>query len=159
MIEIERKFLVTSTAYRGEARFKDRIVQAFLNTDPQRTVRIRIAGGFGYLTIKGRSNESGVSRFEWEKEITVDEAEKLLALCEEGVIEKIRYKIPTENHIFEVDEFYGDNEGLVIAEIELQEENEIFIKPEWLGEEVTGDTKYYNSQLSKQPYKTWKRRK
>ena len=157
MIEIERKFLVKSQDYKKEAVSEERIVQGFLNTHLQRTIRIRIAEGFGYLTIKGKSNKSGTSRFEWEQEISLEDAEKLLTLCEEGIIEKIRFKIPVGNHIFEVDEFQGDNEGLIIAEIELESENEKFKKPDWLGMEVSGDIRYYNSQLTKRPYKTWKK--
>jgi CYTH domain-containing protein len=116
---------------------------------------VRIKGNQGFLTVKGKSNESGTSRFEWEKEISVEDATQLLALCEKGIIEKIRYNIPQGNHTFEVDEFFGDNEGLRIAEVELQDENETFSKPVWLGKEVTGQTQYYNSQLSQKPYKTW----
>jgi len=156
MIEIERKFLVTSDVFKREATSVERIVQGFLNTHPERTVRIRIAGKFGYLTVKGETINSGTTRFEWEKEIPVEEAEDLLVICEAGVIEKRRYKIPKGNHIFEVDEFFGKNEGLVVAEVELNSEDESFEKPEWLGEEVTGDVKYYNSQLSKNPYSQWK---
>jgi len=155
MIEIERKFLVTSNAFKSEAYNSTRIIQGFLNTDKERTVRIRLKGEIGYLTIKGKSTNDGLTRFEWEKEISKTEAEALLLLCEKGVIEKIRYEIKINNHIFEVDEFFGDNEGLIIAEVELQKENETFTKPNWLGEEVTGQIKYYNSQLSKQPYNTW----
>ena len=156
MIEIERKFLVTSKAYKTEAYKKTRILQGFLNTDPNRTVRVRIKGNQGFLTVKGKSNEAGTIRTEWEKEIDVVEAESLLKLCEEGVIEKMRYEIKAGKHIFEVDEFFGDNQGLTIAEIELNSENESFLKPTWLGEEVTGDVKYYNSQLSKHPFNMWK---
>ena len=155
MIEIERKFLVKSDAFKKEAQSKERIVQGFLNTQPERTVRVRINGDFGYLTIKGKSNASGTTRFEWEKEISKTDAEALIILCEKGIIEKSRYKVPAGGHIFEIDEFYGDNSGLIIAEIELNDENEAFKKPDWLGEEVTGEVKYYNSQLSKQPYKNW----
>ncbi len=155
MIEIERKFLVTSKAYKTEAFKKTRILQGFLNSDPNRTVRVRIKGNQGFLTVKGKSNEAGTIRTEWEKEIDVVEAESLLKLCEEGVIEKMRYEIKAGKHIFEVDEFFGDNQGLTIAEIELNSENENFLKPTWLGEEVTGDVKYYNSQLSKHPYNIW----
>jgi adenylate cyclase len=155
MIEIERKFLVTSKAYKSEAFKKTRIEQGFLNTDPNRTVRVRIKGNQGFLTVKGKSNEAGTIRTEWEKEIEVSEAESLLKLCEEGIIEKMRYEIKAGKHIFEVDEFFGDNLGLTVAEIELNEENENFLKPTWLGEEVTGDVKYYNSQLSKNTFKTW----
>lgn len=155
MIEIERKFLVVSNAYKTEAFKQSRIVQGFLNTHKERTVRVRIQGNKGFLTVKGLSSNDGLSRFEWEKELSVSECEDLLKLCEKGVIEKTRYEIKLANHIFEVDEFYGDNEGLVIAEIELLHETEVFEKPSWLGKEVTGDIRYYNSQLSKQPYKTW----
>jgi CYTH domain-containing protein len=155
MKEIERKFLVNSLKFKEEAVNSFKIAQGFLNTHPVRTVRVRIKGHQGFLTIKGKSNESGTSRFEWEKEISVEEASQLLPLCEEGIIEKIRYNIPQGNHTFEVDEFFGDNEGLIVAEVELQDENEAFSKPAWLGEEVTGQIQYYNSQLSQKPYKTW----
>lgn len=155
MIEIERKFLVTSDAYKTEAYRQSRIVQGFLNTHKERTVRVRIQGDKGFLTIKGASSADGLSRFEWEKELPVTECEALLKLCERGIIEKIRYEINFGNHIFEVDEFFGDNKGLVIAEIELSNEMETFEKPSWLGNEVTGDIRYYNSQLSKQPYIAW----
>ena len=155
MIEIERKFLISSEAFKKEAFKRTRIVQGFLNTHPMRTVRIRIKGDQGFLTVKGISNEAGTIRTEWEKEIDVDEADSLLKLCEEGIIEKMRYEIKTGKHIFEVDEFFGENLGLTIAEIELNEEHESFEKPNWLGKEVTGDVKYYNSQLSKKPFKTW----
>ncbi|MDO5969367.1 CYTH domain-containing protein [Flavivirga aquimarina] len=156
MVEIERKFLVNSNAYK-EASYKGtRIIQGFLNTHKERTVRIRLKGDVGYITVKGLSSSNGLSRFEWEKEINVKEAESLLKLCESGVIEKMRYEVRIKNHTFEVDEFFGDNEGLILAEIELDNENEAFEKPHWLGEEVTGNIKYYNSQLSKQPFSTWK---
>lgn len=155
MLEIERKFLVKSNQFKSKATAQFRIVQGFLNTNPERTVRIRIKGEKGYLTVKGKSNESGTSRFEWEKEIDLSDADALLSLCEEGILEKTRYLIPLKGHIFEVDEFYGDNEGLLVAEVELNSENEAFEKPEWLGKEVTGDIKYYNSQLSKKPFKEW----
>src|SRR5690606_31553104 len=155
MIEIERKFLVTSDAYKSEAFKQSRIVQGFLNTHKERTVRVRIQGDKGFITIKGISSSDGLSRFEWEKEISVIECENLLKLCEKGSVEKIRYEVKLGTHIFEVDEFYGNNEGLVIAEIELSNETEAFEKPSWLGKEVTGDIRYYNSQLSKQPFKTW----
>ncbi|MEM9141711.1 MAG: CYTH domain-containing protein [Bacteroidota bacterium] len=154
-IEIERKFRVQSNSYKEEAVSTTRIVQGFLNTDPERTVRIRIDGDFGYLTVKGLSNTAGTARFEWEKEIEVKEAEILLRLCEPEILEKVRYRIPNGKHTFEVDEFLGSNEGLVVAEIELLTETESFEIPEWIGNEVTGDIKYYNSNLSKQPYNTW----
>ena len=155
MIEIERKFLVLSDDYKDKSHQKFRIIQGFLNRDPERTVRIRLKDNKGILTVKGLSSNDGLSRFEWEKEISKKEAKALLEFCEKGVIDKLRYEVKVNNHIFEVDEFYGDNEGLVIAEVELNSENETFTKPDWLGEEVTGNIKYYNSQLSKQPYNTW----
>ncbi|PKA98110.1 CYTH domain-containing protein [Flavobacteriaceae bacterium MAR_2009_75] len=155
MIEIERKFLVKSVDYKTVATSRERIVQGFLNTDPERTVRVRIKGDSGFLTVKGKSNEAGTTRFEWEHTITVKEAEQLIILCEKGIIDKTRYLVPVGNHIFEVDEFYGDNEGLTIAEVELSAEKERFQKPDWLGEEVTGDIKYYNSQLGKNPFRKW----
>lgn len=155
MIEIERKFLVTSTAFLDEFRAKNRIVQGYLSSVPERTVRVRIKGDKGYLTIKGKSSDSGMSRMEWEKEIALEEAEQLLRLCEAGVIDKIRYEIPVGKHLYEVDVFSGENEGLILAEIELQSENETFEKPNWLGIEVTNDTRYYNAYLSQKPFKTW----
>ena len=155
MIEIERKFLVTNSDFIALATAKNRIVQGYLNSDPERTVRIRIKGNKGYLTIKGKGNESGTSRLEWETEIPLIDAEQLLSLCEKGAIDKIRYEIPIGNHIYEVDVFLGDNNGLIIAEIELQDETETFPKPNWIGKEVTGDEKYYNAYLSNRPYQSW----
>ena len=156
MIEIERKFLVTSHAFKNQAHSKTHIVQGFLNTDKARTVRVRLKGDKGVLTVKGPSTTNGLSRFEWEKDIDKTDAEALLKLCEKGVIDKMRYEIKVAQHIFEVDEFFGDNKGLIIAEVELNSKDEYFEKPDWLGEEVTGDIKYYNSQISKKPYNTWK---
>jgi len=147
---------VISEAYKEKATTRYTIKQGFLSTHPMRTVRIRIKEGIGYLTIKGKSDKAGISRFEWEKEISAENAQELLYLCEEGLLEKIRYEIIVGNHTFEVDEFFGLNKGLVVAEVELNHENESFEKPSWLGKEVTGEIKYYNSQLSKQPYSTWK---
>ncbi|MCG9792002.1 CYTH domain-containing protein [Flavobacterium algicola] len=155
MIEIERKFLVTSEAYKAEAFSEKRIKQGYLSSVPERTVRVRTKGDCAFLTIKGASSESGMSRFEWEKEIPVEEAEKLLLLCEKGIIDKTRYEVKLKDKIFEIDEFYGENEGLVMAEIELQSEAETFEKPLWLGEEVTTDPRFYNSYLSKNPFKSW----
>ena len=155
MVEIERKFLVKSNAFKTEAFTQNRISQGYLSSVPERTVRVRIKGNKGFLTIKGVSNESGLSRYEWEKEIPVDEATALLKLCEQGVIEKTRFEVRMGNHIIEIDEFYGDNEGLIMAEIELQSETETFKKPSWLGAEVTQDFRYYNSYLSQNPYKKW----
>ena len=155
MIEIERKFLVTSEAFKTEAFTQNRISQGYLSSVPGRTVRVRIKGNKGFLTIKGASNESGLSRFEWEKEIPIDEASALLKLCEEGVIDKTRFEVKMGNHVYEIDEFYGENEGLIMAEIELESEIETFEKPNWLGKEVTNYPRYYNSYLSKNPYKKW----
>lgn len=153
--EIERKFLVKGD-FKNLVSKATRIVQGYLSSVPERTVRVRIKGDKGYLTIKGIGNTSGVSRYEWEKEITVQEAEELLKICEPGVIDKTRYLVKLGNHTFEVDEFYGENEGLILAELELSSEAEIFEKPNWLGEEVTGDVKYYNSMLMKNPYTKWR---
>jgi adenylate cyclase len=155
MIEIERKFLTTSDDFKTLAFKQNRIIQGYLSRIPERTVRIRIRDEKGFLTIKGNTNTSGLSRFEWEKEIPVDEAKALLHLCEKGVIDKIRYEVKVGRHIFEVDEFYGENKGLIVAEIELQSENETFEKPIWLGKEVTHEIKYYNSYLSKKPFLEW----
>ncbi len=155
MIEIERKFLVRSEKFKAEAFKKLEIKQGYLNSDPLRTTRIRIQDEHAFITIKGKSSESGLSRFEWEKEIPYGEALELLKLCEPGVIEKTRYLVKSEEFTFEIDEFFGDNKGLEIAEIELKSEEDNFKKPDWLGEEVTGDKRYYNSQLSKNPYKNW----
>ncbi|MGY8914725.1 MAG: CYTH domain-containing protein [Flavobacteriales bacterium] len=156
MIEIERKFLVVTNDYKKEAHKKSRIIQGFLNTDPFRTVRVRVKEDQGFLTVKGKGNENGTTRFEWEREIPVNEAEALLKLSEPGAIDKIRYEIQVGEHLVEVDEFFGENEGLVVAEIELTHEDEGYEKPFWLGEEVTGQSKYYNAQLSKNPYKKWR---
>jgi adenylate cyclase len=155
MIEIERKFLVASNAFKSDALRKNHIAQGYLIAHTERTVRVRLKDEKGYLTIKGESNETGLSRFEWENEISVEEAKQLLLLCEKGVIEKIRYEIQVGEHLFEVDEFLGENEGLVIAEVELQSESEIFEKPSWLGIEVTQDHRYYNSYLSQNPFTNW----
>jgi len=156
MLEIERKYLVTSESFKQEAFNQTRIVQGFLNTHPERTVRVRIKGSQGFLTVKGISNKAGTIRTEWETEISIAGAENLLLLCEPGIIDKTRYEVKVGNHIFEVDVFSGQNEGLIIAEVELNSENEKFQKPTWLGKEVTGELKYYNSQLSLNPFKNWK---
>ncbi|MDR4988305.1 MAG: CYTH domain-containing protein [Bacteroidales bacterium] len=152
--EIERKFLVKGD-FKPEAVKQTRIIQGYLSSVPERTVRVRVKGEKGFLTIKGIGNETGASRYEWEKEISVAEAEELLAICEPGVIDKIRYLVKSGAHMFEVDEFFGENQGLIVAEVELKSEDEAFEKPAWLGEEVTGYTKYYNSMLMKNPYKHW----
>jgi adenylate cyclase len=155
MIEIERKFLVISDEFKSLAHKQNRIIQGYLSAIPERTVRVRVKGEKGYLTIKGASNQSGMSRFEWEKEIPVEDAKELLKLCETRTIDKTRYEVKIGNHIFEIDEFYGENKGLLLAEIELNSEAEYFEKPSWLGEEVTKDNRYYNSYLSKNPFVNW----
>lgn len=154
-LEIERKFLVKSETFKQQATSQTRIVQGFLNTDPERTVRVRIRGEEGFLTVKGASNESGTTRFEWETEISVGEAANLIDLCEAGILEKVRFEVPLGKHTFEVDEFLGENKGLILAEVELSHEDERFERPDWLGQEVTGQVQYYNSQLSIKPYKEW----
>ncbi|WP_395052232.1 CYTH domain-containing protein [Flavobacterium sp.] len=155
MIEIERKYLVNSLDFKEQYFKKSEIAQGYISSNPERTVRIRIKAEKGFLTIKGKGNESGATRLEWEKEIPVDEAKELLKLCEKGIIKKTRYEIQSGKHIVEVDVFYGENEGLIIAEIELENENETIVKPNWLGEEVTNDERYYNAFLSKNPFKSW----
>lgn len=156
MIEIERKFLVTSEAFKTQASKKVHIIQGFLSTNKNRTVRVRLVNDKGFLTIKGKSSNDGLSRFEWEKQLHKQEAEALIKLCKKGIIYKTRYEIPVLMHTFEVDVFHAENEGLVVAEIELQQVNDTFKKPIWLGKEVTGNPKYYNSYLSKKPYTKWK---
>lgn len=155
MTEIERKFLVTSQAFKSEAYRETKIIQGFLNTDPERTVRVRLKGDQGYLTVKGKSSDNGRSRFEWETEISHLEAKALLQLCDKGVIDKVRYEVKVGLHVFEVDVFEQDNAGLIIAEVELEQEDEVFEKPTWLGKEVTGDLRYYNSHIAIKPFKTW----
>jgi len=153
--EIERKFLVKGD-FKNLAVKSYQIAQGFLSTVPERTVRVRIKDHQGFLTVKGIGNASGLTRFEWEKEILIEEANSLLAICEPTIIKKTRYIIPASNDLFfEVDEFLGSNVGLLIAEIELPEETTFFKKPDWLGTEVTGITKYYNSTLSKKPFNEW----
>jgi adenylate cyclase len=153
--EIERKFLVKTQAYREEAQKKEEMIQGFLSSVPERTVRVRMVDKMGWITVKGIGNASGTTRFEWEKEIPGSEAKSLLDLCEPGRIEKTRYYIRRGQHTFEVDEFKGQNQGLVVAEIELEDETESFERPPWLGEEVTGQIKYYNASLSKLPFSKW----
>lgn len=152
--EIERKFLVNGE-FKSLAYQSVRIIQGYLCSVPERTVRIRIREEQGFITIKGKSDSDGLSRYEWEKQITVEDARELLQLCEPGVIDKTRYLVGVGNHVFEVDEFYGENEGLVLAEVELKSKDEPFERPGWLGAEVTGDLRYYNGMLSKRPYKLW----
>lgn len=155
-LEIEKKFLVKGD-FKSEAVKAIRITQGYLSTVPERIVRVRVKGDKGYITIKGICNATGAARFEWEKEIPVEEAQQILEICEPGVIDKTRYLVKNTDgkHTWEVDVFDGDNAGLTIAEVELTDENEPFDKPAWLGEEVTGDPKYYNSMLMKNPFKNW----
>jgi len=153
-IEIERKFLVEGD-FKALAVGKFDIKQGYISTDPARTVRIRIADDKGFITIKGASDESGMMRLEWEKEIPFSEANSLLGLCLEPIIEKIRYIVESGDHIIEIDEFGGENAGLILAEIELSDKNETFEMPDWLGKEVTNDYRYYNSYLSNHPYTKW----
>ncbi len=154
-LEIERKFLVKGD-FKASVVKSVRITQGYLSSVPERTVRVRVKGDRGFITVKGIGSGSGASRFEWEKEIPADEAMEMLKLCETGVIDKTRLLVPAGKHVFEVDEFHGDNEGLTVAEVELSSEDEEFVRPEWLGEEVTGDVRFYNSMLMKNPYKNWK---
>ncbi len=152
-IEIERKFLVRDERWRGLA-VGASLRQGYLSSHPDRIVRVRIEGASAMLTIKGRT--VGVSRGEWEYPIPLQEATTFLdGLCEKPTIDKTRYRIPFEGMIWEVDEFYGDNAGLVVAEIELMSENQPFIKPEWIGEEVTQDSRYFNANLIRHPYSCW----
>jgi len=153
-LEIERKFLVAGE-YKSLATSHSRIVQGYICSQQGRTVRVRLRGEKGYLTIKGPSMRGGLSRYEFEKEITLDEALSLLRLCEPGIIDKVRWLVPAGKHTYEVDEFAGDNAGLVVAEIELSSEDEPFERAPFLGKEVTGDRRYYNSSLRVQPFKTW----
>ncbi len=154
--EIEKKFLVKSDAFKKEAFKETRITQGYLSSVPERTVRVRVKGEKGFITVKGIGNETGASRFEWEKEIPTSDVQDLLKICEPGVIDKTRYLVKNGEYAWEVDEFYGDNDGLVVAEIELPAEDAKFDVPEWIGEEVTGDKRFYNSMLMKNPYKNWK---
>jgi adenylate cyclase len=154
--EIERKFLVKNNDFKKESVQESKIIQGFLSSVPERTVRIRIKDDRGFVTVKGIGNASGTTRFEWEKEISLKDAINLLKISEPGVIDKIRYHIKFGSHTYEVDEFHGENEGLIIAEVELNSEFEDFKKPNWLGIEVTGEKKYYNVALNNNPYKNWK---
>jgi len=155
-LEIERKFLVRGDGYKQQARSSSRIKQGYICSGHGRTVRVRLRDEQAFLTIKGPSLDGGLSRYEFEKEITVDEALSLFRLCEPGVIDKTRYLVDCGKHTFEVDEFYGDNEGLVMAEVELSSPDEPYEKPDFIGEEVTGDHRFYNSHLRQNPYKKWK---
>ncbi len=153
-IEIERKFLVKGDFIPYVSKSYE-IKQGYMLASPEKTVRVRVKGDKGYLTIKGKTNENGFSRFEWEKEISTTDAELLLALCDENTISKTRYEVLFEGKVFEIDRFYGVNEGLLLAELELESEDEPFATPDWLGQEVTHDYRYYNSYLSKNPFTRW----
>lgn len=157
-IETERKFLVHKDGerYKTMAYDSSRICQGYICSAPRRSVRVRIRGDKGFLTIKGAADKRGMSRYEFEKEITLDEAEQLMKLCEPGLIDKTRYLVKSGRHVFEVDEFYGNNAGLVIAEVELESEDEPFDKPDFIGDEVTGDRRFYNSSLRKLPFCLWR---
>ena len=153
-MEIERKFLVKGD-FKSSVSKSERIVQGYLSSVPERAVRVRKKGEKGFITVKGIGNDSGTSRYEWEKEISVEDVTNLLKICEPGVIDKTRYQVRAGAHTYEIDEFYGENQGLTVAEVELNSEDEEFQKPEWLGEEVTGDVKYYNAMLMKHPFTKW----
>ncbi len=154
MIETERKFLVTGD-FQNDIVSSSRIVQGYICSERGRTVRVRIRGEKGYLTIKGPSDDAGISRYEFEREIPLADAEELMKLCEPGVIDKVRYLAQVGKHLWEIDVFHGDNEGLVVAEIELKAANEPFEHPSWIGREVTGNRRYYNSMLTKRPFTSW----
>ena len=154
-LEIERKFLVKDDSYKQLAYSSSRIAQGYICSMRGRTVRVRIRDDKGYLTIKGPADIKGLGRYEWEKEIPLQEAQELMKLCEPGMIDKTRYLVKAGKHVFEVDEFYAENEGLVIAEVELETEGEAYEKPAFVGEEVTGDVRYYNSFLMRNPYTQW----
>lgn len=155
-IETERKFLVKGDDYKLQATSSSRIRQGYICNVRGCTVRVRLRDDRGYLTIKGPSADGGISRYEFEKEITADEARQLMRLCEPGIIDKTRYIVPSGNHLFEIDEFYGDNAGLVMAEVELRSADEPFQKPSFIGPEVTGDHRFYNASLRQMPYSLWR---
>ena len=154
-LEIERKFLVLNDSYKQQSFSHSHIQQGYITSERGRTVRIRIRDDHAYLTIKGPSMDGGLSRYEFEQEIPLEDGRQLMKLCEPGIIDKIRWLVQSGDHVFEVDEFFGDNEGLVMAEVELHTATEQVILPNFIGEEVTGDRRYYNSQLRNHPYKSW----
>ena len=153
--EIERKFLVLDDSYKHEAYAKSTIRQGYICSERGRTVRIRIRDVRAYITIKGPSVNGGLSRSEFEYEVPLADGEELMKLCEPGIIEKTRWLVKSGRHTFEVDEFFGENAGLVMAEVELNDEHEVYEKPHFIGKEVTGDRRYYNSQLRINPYCNW----
>ncbi len=154
-IEIERKFLVTSDAYKKAAYNSYDMVQGYIAHENGNSVRVRITDSEAVMTIKGPSDSNGISRYEWNHLIPVEDAKELLKLSQGNTIEKRRYLVHSGPHVFEIDEFFGENEGLVIAEVELQSENEPFEKPSFVGKEVSGDRRYYNAYLTTNPYKSW----
>ena len=154
--EIERKFLVLDDSFKHEAFSKSHIVQGYICSERGRTVRVRIRDDRAYLTIKGPSENGGLSCYEFEYEIPLEDARQMMQFCEPGIIDKTRWLVKSENHTFEVDEFHGANEGLVVAEVELSYEDEPYKKPHFIGKEVTGDRRYYNSQLRLCPFNKWK---
>jgi CYTH domain-containing protein len=154
-LEIERKFLVLDDSYKHEAFSNSHIRQGYICSERGRTVRIRIRDEHAYITIKGPSLNGGLSRYEFEQEIPFVDGENLMSLCDPGIIDKTRWLVKSGRHTFEVDEFHGDNDGLVVAEVELASEDEPYEKPAFIGQEVTGDRRYYNSQLRRNPYKRW----
>ena len=153
--EIERKFLVLDDSFKHEAFSKSHIQQGYLCSERGRTVRVRIRDERAYLTIKGPSENGGLSRYEFEREIPLEDGQQMMQLCEPGIIDKTRWLVKSGNHTFEVDEFFGDNEGLVVAEVELSYEDEPYKKPHFIGKEVTGDRRYYNSCLCVKPFNKW----
>ena len=156
-MEIERKFLVRGSDYRHQARSSSHIRQGYISSGGRCTIRVRLRDDEAFLTIKGPSLDGGLSRYEFEKAITLEEGEHLMLLCEPGIIDKTRYLVSSGAHTFEVDEFHGDNEGLVVAEVELHSADEPFVKPSFIGDEVTGIRKYYNSHLRVYPYSQWEK--
>lgn len=155
MQEIERKFLVTGE-FKSLAYDKTHIEQGYFATEPGKTVRVRIRNDKGYLTIKGPSSKDGLSRYEFEVEVPLEDAQEMMKLCVPGRVNKDRYLIKSGKHIVEVDEFFDENEGLILAEIELENEDEAYVKPDFLGAEVTGDKRYYNKYMIRHPYKLWR---
>ncbi len=153
--EIERKFLVLDDSFKHEAFSKSHIQQGYICSERGRTVRVRIRDDRAYLTIKGPSENGGLSRYEFELEIPLEDGKQMMQLCEPGIIDKTRWLVKSGKHTFEVDEFFGDNEGLVVAEVELSYEDEPYKKPHFIGKEVTGDRRYYNSQLRLCPFQKW----
>jgi adenylate cyclase len=152
-VEIERKFLVSGDAWRQAVTTQTRFSQGYLSRDPARTVRVRIAGAAAFLTIKGATH--GATRAEFEYPVPLADAQQLLALCDGPVVEKVRHLCPHKGMTWEVDEFLGANAGLVVAEIELADEGQVFARPGWLGAEVTGDGRYVNADLAVNPFTSW----